>query len=286
MSKRKQLINYVFDRIKETSEKDTKNGWSDDLADAIYNKLKFRISGRTLCRYYEAYIDGNNEEKGIETLILNRLSQYLDFNDYEDFCKTIEKKGECASKTTVKIDVDNEEVSSVNGIPNVNVTINNTNSNNNNNDQHFKVPDFIKQNGLGILEMTFVLLMVTGGVAFSGNKGKRVRFVSDPLPPAVEKPYMYWDRDRYMATDSSYLGPQKDVIPMDRTLFVYFKKITRPDTLNEKNSMRKVWYDKSNNHVEFFTNFGQHPENGKMLKDVSKGILETYAGKNAILEEE
>lgn len=286
MSKRKQLIHDIFDRIKETSEKDTKNGWSDDLADAIYNKLKFKISGKTLCRYYEAYIDGNNEEKGIEALILNRLSQYLDFDDYEDFCKTIEKKGECASKTTVKIDVDNEEASSVNGMPNVNVTINNTNSNNNNNDQHFKVPDFIKHNGLGILEMTFVLLMVTGGVFFSNSKtSKSLGFMSGWGSPATDKPYMYWDKDRYMATDSSSLHSRAEVVPMHSYSFINMKKIMRPDTLTVDNAMGKVWYDKSNNHVEFFTSLGQHPENGKALKDVTEHILETYAGENAIMEE-
>jgi hypothetical protein len=53
-----------------------------------------------------------------------------------------------------------------------------------------------------------------------------------------------------------------EVIPMEK-LFIYFRRITRPDTLNSENSMGRVWYDKSNNHVEFFTSFGRHPENGK-----------------------
>lgn len=32
--------------------------------------------------------------------------------------------------------------------------------------------------------------------------------------------------------------------------------------------------------VEFFTNYGLHPENGKTLKPVSKYILNKYAMKN------
>lgn len=281
MSKRKQLIQNVFERIKETSEKDTKYGWSDDLADAIEKKIKFKISSRTLSRYYDAYIDGIDEEKGIETLILNRLSQYLGFNDYEDFCTTIEKKGENASKTIVKIGVDNNEASSISGGTGVNISIINTNevASSGDNERDPGLIGRIKENGLGILEMTFVLLMVTGGVVFSNNKGSVSRgLISNWDPIAVDKPFMYWDGDRYMATDSSSLGPQIDVIPMDKFRFKYFKKITRPDTLNATNSMGKVWYDKTNNNVEFFTSYGKHPVNDKALKNVSEHILYHYAG--------
>jgi len=72
---------------------------------------------------------------------------------------------------------------------------------------------------------------------------------------------------------------------MNEYMFKYFKRITRPDTLTVNNSLGKVWYNKSKNHVEFFTSFGKHPENEKTLRDVSERILENYAGKNAELEE-
>lgn len=282
MSKKKLLINEVFKRIRKSSEKNTKGGLSSDLSSYLDEKLGFIISKRTLIRYYEAYIEGD-EDIDIELYILNRLSQYLEFGDYEDFSTTIEKEGENASTTTVKIGVDNEEVSSVNGISNVSVIINNSNSNKN--DQHFKMPEFIKQNGLGVLEMTFVLFLVTGGVVFSNNKNSRLGITSGWGSPATDKPYMYWDKDRYMATDSSSLHSRVEVVPMSDFAFINLKKITRPDTLNTENSMGRVWYDKSNNHVEFFTSFGKHPENEKTLKDVTEHILETYAGANAELEE-
>jgi hypothetical protein len=41
------------------------------------------------------------------------------------------------------------------------------------NEQYFKVPDFVKKNGLGIIEMVFVLLLATGGVVFSNNKNSK-----------------------------------------------------------------------------------------------------------------
>jgi hypothetical protein len=146
--------------------------------------------------------------------------------------------------------------------------------------------DVFKKNGLGIIEMTFVLLMVTGGVVFSNNKiPKPLGWMSGWGAPATDKPYMYWDKDRYMATDSSSIHSRAEVLPMHSYAFINMKKIMRPDTLTVDNAMGKVWYDKSNNHVEFFTSFGKHPENEKTLKQVSEHILEIYAGENAILEE-
>lgn len=284
MSKRKQLIHDVFEKIQKTSEKDSKNGWSDDLSDEIEKKTKFKISGKTLSRYYDSYIAETKNETGIETLILNKLSQYLDFDDYENFCTTIEKKGEDASKTSIKVDVDNNPLSASNLSGGLTINIDNTNSNTNKNDQHFKMPEFIKQNGMGILEMTLVLFMVTGGVVFSKDKKPVLGIAEIWNNPATEKPYMYWDKDRYIASDSSYINPQIEVVPMEPNKFVYQKKITRPDTLTIENGDHKVWYDKTNNHVEFFTNYGKHPENGKTLKEATGHIIETYGGANATEE--
>lgn len=277
MSKRKLLIQKVFEHVKKSSEKDTKSGWAGDIADYLDEHLGFMISKRTLIRYYEAYVEGD-EEIDIELVILNKLSQYLDYRDYNDFISTVEKRGENTSITTVQ--VDNNEVASVNGTTGISVTINNSNSNNNDNHQHFNVPDFIKKNGMGILEMTFVVLLATGGVVFSNPKSStRLGIMSGLNPPATDKSFMYWDKDRYMATDSNYLGPQIEVVPMDARPFKYLKKITRPDTLTLDNAAHKVWYDKSDNEVEFFTSFGKHPENGKTLKEATAYIIENYAGR-------
>ena len=57
------------------------------------------------------------------------------------------------------------------------------------------------------------------------------------------------------------------------------KKIKMSDTLTAENALGKVWYDKTNKKVEFFTHHGVHPENGKTLKAVTKHILKTYCKK-------
>ena len=113
--------------------------------------------------------------------------------------------------------------------------------------------------------MIFILM---AGFAYGGGG----------IPPTSENKYMYWKDDKYFATDSAYIDSGIKVIAMDKNLLLHLRKITRPDTLTIENSEGKVWYNKSNNHVEFFTSPGIHPENGKALKDVSETIINNYAG--------
>lgn len=277
MSKNKLLITEVFKKAEQESKRDTKNGLASYLWLYFKEDLKFEINDKSFSRYYDAYVIGNKEIR-IKPDRLDILSQYLGYKDFAEFSGTFIKNDNEENKTTVKISVDDDEESLTEKLSKIVINITN--------EQYFKVPDFLKKNGLGILEMTFVLLMVTGGVVFSNNKtSKALGWMSGWGSPATDKPYMYWDKDRYMATDSSSLHSRVEVVPMRDFAFINMKKIMRPDTLTVDNAMGKVWYDKSNNHVEFFTSLGKHPENGKALKDVTEHILETYAGENAILEE-
>lgn len=277
MSKNKLLITEVFKKAEQESKRDTKNGLASYLWLYFKEDLKFEINDKSFSRYYDAYVIGNKEIR-IKPDRLDILSQYLGYKDFAEFSGTFIKNDNEENKTTVKISVDDDEESLTEKLSKIVINITN--------EQYFKVPDFLKKNGLGILEMTFILLMVTGGVFFSNNKtSKSLGFMSGWGSPATDKPYMYWDKDRYMATDSSSLHSHAEVVPMHSYSFINMKKIMRPDTLTVDNAMGKVWYDKSNNHVEFFTSLGKHPENGKALKDVTEYILETYAGENAIMEE-
>lgn len=138
MSKKKLLIHEVFERIKEKSPKDTKSGWAVDLADDLEKKLRFTLSAKTLSRYYDSYVAEIKEETGIENLILNKLSQYLDYKDFDDFSKTLIKKDDEAKSTTVKISVDEGEESIPRKISDIFITVTNTLENN----QTFNVPEF------------------------------------------------------------------------------------------------------------------------------------------------
>ncbi len=275
MSKKKLLITEVFKKAEEESQRDTKNGLASYLWLYFKEDMGFDINDRSFSRYYDAYVIGNKEIR-INPDRLDMLSEYLGYKNFDDFSGTFIKENDETNKTTVKISVDNDEESLAEKLSKIVINITN--------EQYFKIPDFLKKNGMGIVEMAFVILLVSGGVVFSSGKKQALGIASLWGTPAIEKPYMYWDKDRYIASDSSYINPQIEVVPMDPDKFVYQKKITRPDTLTIENAVGKVWYDKSNSHVEFFTNYGEHPENGKTLKVATVHIVETYGGANATEE--
>ncbi|MET3034490.1 hypothetical protein ABXT08_00155 [Chryseobacterium sp. NRRL B-14859] len=276
MSKKKLLIHEVFNKAREDFPKEnTKSGWSSELSDYFEKKWNFLINERTFVRYYNACIQDNREPDIKDGLILDKLSQYVGYEDFLDFSRTFVKKEEDTSKTTVKIKVDEHEESLSERISDIIINITN--------EQHFKVPEFIKQNGLGIIEMTFILCLVTGNVVFSSGK-KIDHNYSSPLgfmstmSSTTEKKYMYWNGERYIGTDSSYIRPGINIVAMDSHKFRHFRRITRKDTLTEVNALGKTWYSKYNNEVEFFTDDGVDPDNGRELRRVSPFIIFKYAG--------
>lgn len=270
MSKKKLLIQEVFERIKKSSERDTKGGLASDLADYLEENLNFVISKRTLVRYYEAYIEGNDDVR-VELYILNRLSQYLGFKDYEDFSRTVVKDDEQANKTTIKIRVDEDEESISEKFSKLIINITN--------EQHFKMPEFIKQNGLGIMEMILLVCLVTGNVVFSNSTKAAPQGFLSSLNSQPEKECMYWDENEYKLADCNDKNPLFDLKPLNPDRMKFFKRITRKDTLTVENALGKTWYSKYNGEVEFFTDDGTDPNNGRELRKSTPFIINKYAGK-------
>lgn len=269
MSKRKLLINEVFERIKSKSDKDTKNGWATDLSDDIDKKLGFLISIKTLSRYYDSYVAGTKEETGIETLILNKLSEYLDYKNFADFSRTIIKKDDDANKTTVKISVDKDEESLSEKLSNIIINISN--------EQNFKMPEFMKKNGMGIMEIAFLICLTTGSIAFSKKPNAQIQGIAGILHSGSY--CMYWDKSEYKSVDCEDKNPvYNHRIPFDYEKMEYFKRIERKDTLTVENSFGKVWYSKYNGEVDFFTNDGVDPNNGRELRKATEYIIDKYAG--------
>ena len=260
LPQKKKLLEDVYEKASNEAVEKSFSGILLHLEQILKDEYE-GLSYKSFENYYKAIVE-KDEDYNIKKTILDNLSQYLGYDSFREYClewKTIEYTIQhTISKIVITI---------------INKPI-------------LQMPDFLKKNGLGIVEMAFVLLLVTGGVIFSN--GKKVDGVlTNPLgimfggKPDIEKDYMYWSNDTYKATDSSDLGPQLDVIPMNRNSFKYLKRITREDTLTVENAIGKVWYDKSNNNVEFFTSPGIHPENGKALRDVSETILNNHAGTQA-----
>lgn len=273
MSKRKLLINEVFRKAKEETGKTTKNGLATYLWAYFDERFPQSISDRTLSRYYDSFVEETRDEIGVEDFMLDRFSEYLGYKNFSDFSRTFIKKDEDTNKTTVNISVDKDEESITEKLSKIIINITN--------EQSFKMPEFMKQNGFGIVELVFVLLLITGTGKFvtSGGSENTNRLGIFGYPEvAKKKECMYWGGNEYKLAYCDDKNPAIDLEPIDTLLIKYFKKITRPDTLTIENALGKVWYDKSDNNVEFFTNHGKHPENGKALKDVTERILDNYAG--------
>ncbi|MBL1221490.1 hypothetical protein JET18_11605 [Chryseobacterium sp. L7] len=276
MSKIKLLIHEVFKQGEIDSRRNKKNGIAVFLSVYLKETLKLSIDERTLVRYYDAFIAETIKEMNIEPYKLDIFSKYIGYEDFSDFSRTFVKKDEMANKTTVKIKVDEDEQSLSDKFSNLNINITN--------EQHFKMPEFLKQNGLGIMEIALLICLVTGNVVFSNNK-KMTNTSSFPLgfmsgiQSGIEKKYMYWNGEKYIATDSSYIRPGLDVVAMNEHQFLHFKKIMRKDTLTDVNALGRTWYSKYNNEVEFFTDDGIDPDNGRELRKSTSLIIYKYAGK-------
>lgn len=97
----------------------------------------------------------------------------------------------------------------------------------------------------------------------------------------IPKQCMCWVDDHYVAVGCQNNPLSGQAIALNQTKLENFKKITRPDTLTEKDENR-VWYSKIDNEVEFFTYPGLHPTaSHRPLKAATEHILNKYAGKNA-----
>lgn len=269
MSK-KLLIREVFEKGKRESGKDSKNGIAVYLWSYFEDKMNFDISDKTLVRYNDAFLR-DNKDVNIEPLILDKLSQFLEFKDFADFCKNenFTKRNEDSSFTKVNVLFDNEDKSFTEKLSQIVVNITTT--------PIFKFPEFLtKQSNLGIIGA-----ILCGGL-FVGNK----MYKADERTPeiinngnrlgllAATKQCMYWNGKEYVAEDCGQ--PKDDLIAIDPKKIANFKKITKPDTIS---SVRGIWYSKYQNEVEFFTADGINPENGKSLNPLTDHILGKYTNK-------
>ncbi|MCJ7933890.1 MAG: hypothetical protein MUW56_09695 [Chryseobacterium sp.] len=277
MSKRKLLINEVFEQAKKESGKASKSGL------ALYLKVhletfKIFFDEKTFSRYYDAFVLGIKKEINVDPDTLNKLSQYIGFKDFLDFSSTFVKEDEKANKTTVKISVDEDEESLSEKLSKIIINITN--------EQHFKMPEFVKQNGLGIMGILLIGSVLMGNYHSLGGKVKNTSVTLGFFGvPEVDKSCMFWDKNEYRLADCEDRNPLRSLIPKDTVQIKYFKRITRKDTLTVENAMGRTWYSKFNGNVAFFTMDGVDPDTGRELRSSTPYIIEKYAGQPVPVEE-
>lgn len=278
MSKKKLLINEVFEQARKESEKTTKSGLASYLHLCFIDNLKFYdISEKTFIRYYEDFVEGNSC-RNIEAERLNKMSQYIGYKDFTDFSRTFIRNDEKKNLTTVKISVDQDEEVISERLSKININIIN--------EQHFKMPEFARQNSFGLLGILMLGGFLIGNYyCSSGNRNVYEPFGFLTLP-AVEKNCMYWDQNEYKLADCNEENLVLNIVPKDDIQIKYFKRVTRKDTLTVENALGKMWYSKVRGEVEFFTMDGVDPENKKELKPATEYIIRKYSGKNEMIQAE
>lgn len=115
-------------------------------------------------------------------------------------------------------------------------------------------------------------LLMIGAIGLSLNNTVKTSIHSLLSNPQC----MYWAEDHYVSVECDQQIPNIDVFPLVAFKLQHFKKITRRDTLTERD-INKVWYASVNKQIEFYTTEGNDPrEPRRQLRPMSKYIYEKY----------
>jgi hypothetical protein len=125
-----------------------------------------------------------------------------------------------------------------------------------------------------------IMLLVFVGVGFLywKNKTKRPTIAED-------EQCMYWQGDHYEVVGCKVKIDHATVIALDEQKLKRLKRITRLDTIGEKD-LGKVWYVKIKvDSAEFYTDSGDYPLNTqKRLLPMTPYILNKYILKKAVVD--
>ncbi len=234
---KKLLFQEVFKKAKTQTGNSTKHGLSVHLERVFVDDLRFSVNRITFVRYYEKYIDDDPDITNNPSAdLLNKLSEYIDYENYEDF---VSRNNEITSPEEEEI-TQNEETKSIG--------------------ETIKI--FIRKNKISISIVTTLLLLV---------------FLYGQI---TKQRYMVWENDHYVEVKfdlEQYDVSELKLYKKDR--IERFRKIT-PDCSTEffkVDGSENLWYGKNaKKELEYFTDFGLHPETGKTLKKITKHMIKNH----------
>ena len=253
MSTKKNLFEKVFEKAKNECGSSSKNGMSVHLEKVISDDYNYPITSKSFSRHFDDFVKENNLKKEISPDLLNILAHYIGYESFGDF----NQKNQLTKKEEKEI-VSVEPIIDDN-IPEEESIINLPSKKNN-------FFEKIKLQRNKIIAGSGIATILAGGGLFLNSINQN-------------SSCMIWKENHYEEIECEETSPQMNAVPYNETVF-QLKKITKPDTLNFENALDKVWYTKKNGEVEFYTNYGLHPENGKTLKPVTKYILTKYVLNN------
>lgn len=304
MEKKRALVKMVFNRARKELPQGSITTLSSYLSAHFEERFGYAKNERTFARYYKGLVV-DQEDYAIDEITLDQLSTYLGFKNFAEFRREV-KEEEGTRKSPLKVTVSDGE----NVVGNLSETLSNivihiTNS------PVFTIPEFIShhKNSFGIMGV----LLLGGFIAsqsgyFQKEAVESLKVVGNPVQkevsqnrtvipqtlipiakttennpstistatPERKKECMYWKEDHYEVVFCDEKIAGATIIAKDEGQYEMLKKIMVPDTLTVENSMGKVWYDKSDNHLEYFTSYGIHPLNGKTLRPITKHIIDNH----------
>lgn len=253
---KKKLLEDVFEKAKSNTYETSFSGILKDLEIDFRDNFKIQLSYKTFETYYKSVVK-KDKDITIKPSTLDDLSRYLEYENFKNFS---EKNPISNQTSSVKVSIDGkEETSTVKNFSDIIINITNS--------PIFTMPEFVSRH-----KSSFGLV---GILLVFGFLFKKFNYFQEIISFENQK-CMYWNGEKYIPIncDENKAGFHIEKLDPDKLKLI---KITKPDTLNAENALGKVWYDKTDNKVEFFTHYGKNPENGKALKDLSKHILEKYA---------
>lgn len=302
---KKTLVQLVFEKAKRELPRGSKTSIAEFLSQHFEDKYGFSKGEKTFSRYF-TYLVEKNEDYTIDEITKDQMSSYLQYENYKDFC---EKNKNSSQKKLgfIKIGLNNEKESSATISENLSSIIINI---------IFTLPDFFtkNKNSFGIVGILLITGFIFSRSKYSNldknpntsieytnsikqldksleteNKTVPQKIVYIPQEVTYQNPEkiiiserkkecMYWNEDHYEAVFCDKKIQGVNIIALNEDQVQFLRKINRKDTLTIENAKGKVWYDKNNNIVQFFTYHGLNPENGKTLKPVTDYILNKYAG--------
>lgn len=238
---KKKLLEEVLEKASSETTEQSLTGILKYLERSLLDDFKIILSYKSLETYYKTIVENGNDYN-IKPVILDDLSKYLGYESFRAYCLDWRTIEYAINQTVSKI------VINIVNKPFINLT------------------EFIgnhKSMSGGIF----------GAIALIG-----ILFSKGVFTP---KECMYWDGNQYQLAHCNDKNPNHYLVPIDTVKLKYFKRSTRPDTITVESSLGKVWYDKSDNDVDFFISHGVNPENDKTLKEATAHIIDTYGGENA-----
>ncbi|ANH83108.1 hypothetical protein A8C56_20885 [Niabella ginsenosidivorans] len=125
----------------------------------------------------------------------------------------------------------------------------------------------------GPVALSAIIVVLAGIIIYWVGTNKSV---PGPMASSMKGSCMYWAGDHYQQISCSQKVHGALVIALDSEKLVYFKKITRPDTITEAD-INKVFYIKFGRKIEFYTERGVHPVyTERTLKPLTGYIYEKH----------